>query len=113
MRLPAAVLQWGLLLSRPGVAHQPALLVGERPSPLQRAGGAAAADISLSAVFKGKESEGSCAGTDKGSQRPKPGWSSRCCCDGACWLALPCVAGSSSSLVLSSSARALGLVCVL
>lgn len=48
----------------------------------------------------------SCADACKGRQCPKPGWSSQCCCDAACWLALPCVAGSSSSLVLCSSAGA-------
>lgn len=34
----------------------------------------------------------SSAGAPKGRQCMKPGWSPCCCCDGVCWLALPCVA---------------------
>lgn len=62
LRLPAVLLPWGLLLSRAGVAHLPAvraacswsgaLLVGEQPTPLQRAGSAAGGGVSPSVVFQ-------------------------------------------------------------
>lgn len=72
MQLPAMILRWGLLLSRPGVSSPAssaedwgelaarglgAPLVGQQPSPSQRAGGAAGAGISPSVVFEGKKSE--------------------------------------------------------
>lgn len=57
-------------------------------------------------VFQGEESS---AGAPEGRQCVKPGWSPCCCCDGACWLALPCVASYFSSVALFSSTRAVCL----
>lgn len=71
---------------------------GREPPPLRRAGSAAGGGVSASVVFQ--ESN---AGAPKGRQCMKPGWSPCCCCDGACWLALPCVA------LLWSCSPALGL----
>lgn len=128
MWLPAVILQWGLLLSWPGVAHRLGLQrIGESCPPAVWGHHLWASNhlhrkepsVQLGMVFphqwclRVRKVRGSmtwsCAGTGKGRQCPKLGWNSRCCCNGACWLALPCIAGSSSSLVLSSSARAVEL----